>query len=289
MKIRTYILVLWLCSAIAVSLQAHAQEAVIHENAPASYGHEHTNVLKLRAGYSRQLDTYLSPLAFHGWQVGLGNEWWQSFRSKTGLSGAGRPAGWGHVGRVDIAAATYTNTARSNSFYGLQIAAGWGAFYCWQWLDNRLKLHLGPYLEAGFAARDLNGNVNKPLSFDIAVDLMAMSGISWSFYGNKTSYRLNYLVRTNLLGFDYLPHYWQSYYEITEGVPGMARCSGHWNHHSLKHELTLDMQFSHSTWRIGATHLLNDYGTADLHFSQNTVGLVIACIWKYRLYPNARL
>ena len=55
------------------------------------------------------------------------------------------------------------------------------------------------------------------------------------------SYRLHYLVRTNLIGFDYLPEYWQSYYEVTEGVPGMARCSGHWNHHTLRHELALDL------------------------------------------------
>ncbi len=284
-----YILALWLCPAMILTAQPHAQEAAIQEAAHATYGHEHTNVLKLRAGYSRQLDTYLSPLAFYGWQIGLGNEWWQSFRQDTRLGKTGRLAHWGHVGRLDITASTYTNTARSNSFYGIQIAAGWGAFYCWQWFDNRLKLHLGPYLEAGFMARNLNGNANKPLSFDIAVDLMAMGGLSWSFYGRKTSYRLNYLVRTNLIGFDYLPHYWQSYYEIAEGVPGMARGSGHWNHHTLKHELTLDMQFPHSTWRIGATHELNDYGTKDLHFAQNTIGVVLACIWKYRLYPNARL
>jgi len=267
MKLRTRIFVLWLCSATTVLAQTPQQ---------GTYGAEHTNVLQLRAGYGTQLDTYLSPLAFRGWQVGIANEWWQPFRQETKLGKTGRLAHWGHVGRLDIAAANYTNSARSNSFYGVQIAAGWGAFYCRQWFDNRLKLHLGPYLEAGFMARNINNNVNKPLSFDIAVDVMAMGGVSWSFYGTKTSYRLNYLIRTNLIGFDYLPQ-------------GLARCSGHWNHHTLKHELTLDMQFPHSTWRLGAAHELNDYGTADLHFSRNTVCLVLACILKYRLNPNARL
>lgn len=280
MNLRKYILILCLCPALAVGSQ---------EVAPEAYGIAHTNVLKVRGGYGSQVDSYLSPLAFQGWHVGLGNEWWQSFRPDTRLGKTGRLANWGHVGRLDIAASSYTNTARSNSFYGIQIAAGWGAFYCWQWFDKRLKLHVGPYLEAGFTERNLNNNVNKPFSFDIAIDVMAMSGVSWSFYGKKTSYRLNYLVRTNLIGFDYLPHYWQSYYELTQGVAGMARCSGHWNHHTVKHELTLDMQFPHSTWRIGGTHEWNEYGTKDLHFSANTVSIVLACIWKYRLNPNARL
>lgn len=254
-----------------------------------TYGQEHTNVLKIHAGYGRQIDTYLSPMAYRGWQLGLGNEWWQAFRQDTKLGRTGRLANWGHVGRVDLAAGRLVNTAQSNLFYSLHIDAGWGAFYCWKWIDDRLKVHVGPYLEGSFAVREHGSNVNKIVSFDVAVEAMAMGGVSWSFYGKKTSYRLNYLIRTNLIGFDFLPEYWESYYEISQGVPGQARCSGPWNHHTLKHELTLDLQFPHSTWRVGAAHELNDYGTKDLHFSRNQIQLVIGCIWKYRINPHSRL
>ena len=254
-----------------------------------TYGLEHTDVLKLRIGYARQVDTYLSPMAYTGLQYGLGNEWWQPFRQDTKLGRDGKLANWGNVGRIDIAAFNYTSSARSNSFSGAQVDAGWGAFYCWRWIDDRLKVHVGPYLEGRLVIRNHSGNVNKPLSLDIAVDAMAMGGVSWSFYGKKTSYRLNYLLRTNLIGLDFLPEYWESYYEISTGVPGNARCSGHWNHHTIIHELTLDMQFPHSTWRIGAEHEMTDYGTANQHFSRNQISLVIGCIWKYRLNPNSRL
>ena len=271
----------------------HAQEGAqakeglhAHEGA---YGQEHTNVLKIYGGYGRQIDTYLSPMAYRGMQFGIGNEWWQGFRQDTKSGRTGRLANWGHVGRVDVNAVRYLNTARSNLFYGVQVSAGWGAFYCWKWIDDRLKVHVGPYLEGSFAARSQSANVNKSVSFDVAVDVMASGGVSWSFYGKKTSYRLNYLIRTNLAGFDFLPEYWESYYEISEGVPGQARFSGPWNHHTLRHELTLDMQFPHSTWRVGAAHELNDYGTKDLHFSSNRIQLVIGCIWKYRINPHSRL
>jgi len=250
---------------------------------------EHTNILKVRFGWNYQLDTYLSPLAYRGMQLSIGNEWWQPFRQDTRLGRTGRLAHWAHVGRLDLRGMSQTSSARSNIIYCFGATAGWGAFYYWQWFDNRLKLHLGPYLEADFAARYHGSNVNKPVSMDIAADVMAMTGLSWSFYGKKTSYRLNYLIRTNLIGFDFMPDYWESYYELTEGVQGSARCSGHWNHHTVKHELSLDLQFPHSTWRVGAEHEYLNYGTKDLHFVRNQISIVVGCIWNYRIKANHRL
>ena len=250
---------------------------------------EHDNILKLKIGTGYQLDTYLSPLGYTGLQYGIGNEWWQPFRQDSKLGRAGKLAHWAHVGRVDLYVTNYYNSARSNQYLGFQIAGGWGAFYEWKWFDDRLRVHTGPYLECGTNVRYHANNVNKIVSLDIAIDVMAMGGISWSFYGKKTSYRLNYLLRTNLIGFDYLPEYWESYYEITEGVPGLARCSGPWNHNTVKHELSLDMQFPHSTWRIGAEHEFVNYGTDDLHFVRNQLSVIIGCRWKYSVRGDEKL
>ena len=264
---------------LSVALMVSARES----------SYEHTDVFKLRAGGGYQLDTYLSSLGYTGWQVGLGNEWWQPFRQDSRLGKTGKLDRWGHVGRMDITGIGYTNDASSNNYYGIQLSGGWGAFYCLQWYDNRLKLHLGPYLDAGFTVRNQTVNVNKPVSFDVAIDVMGMAGISWSFYGRKTSYRIHYMLRTNLIGFDYLPEYWQSYYEVAEGVSGLARCSGHWNHNTLKHEMSIDIQFPHSTWRLGAEHELIRYYTDNQYFMRNQLCLVVGCIWQYKTQTNARL
>ena len=255
----------------------------------AQEGVEHDNILKLKIGTGYQLDTYLSPMGYAGMLYGLGNEWWQPFRQATCAGQEGRAAGWAHVGRADVCITDYHNRAYSNTYLGLQLAAGWGAFHEWKWADDRLRVHAGPYMEAELNVREHANNVNKIVSLDIAVDVMVMGGVSWSFYGKRTSYRLNYLLRTNVIGMDYLPEYWESYYEITQGVPGQARCSGHWNHNTVKHELSLDMQFPHSTWRVGAEHELVNYGTPDLHFMRNQMSVVIGCRWKYRSRANARL
>ena len=249
----------------------------------------HDNILEIKLGPGYQLDTYLSLLGYTGLQYGLGNEWWQPFRQDTRLGKKGKLVNWSHVGRVDIFMNHYLSSSKSNNYWGIQLAGGWGAFYEWKWINDRLRVHVGPYLEAGFTVRRQASNVNKIVSFDVAIDVMAMGGISWSFYGKKTSYRLNYLIRTNLIGFDYLPQYWQSYYEIYEGVPGQARCSGHWNHHTIKHELALDLQFPHSTWRLGVEHEYLNYGTKYLHFVHNQLSFVIGCRWKYRIQANAKL
>ena len=247
----------------------------------AQEGVEHDNILKVKIGTGYQLDSYLSPLGYTGLQYGIGNEWWQPFRKDTQLGQTGKLDHWAHVGRFDIAGVHYRNTPRTNRISGVQLSGGWGAFYEWRWYDDRLRVLVGPYLEAEFNVREHASNVNKIVSLDI--------GLSWSFYGKKTSYRLNYLLRTNLIGFDYLPEYWESYYEIVEGVPGQARCSGHWNHNTVKHELSLDMQFPHSTWRVGAEHHFVRYGTSDLHFMRHQLSIVIGCRWKYKIHANAKL
>lgn len=242
---------------------------------------EHENILKVRYGWVKQVDPYLSPLVYRGNEIGIGNEWWQAFRADS--------AHWSHVGRVDVFGLRASSSAGTNYIYGFGFHGGWGAHYKWSFANDRLSLLLGPYIEADFMAREIGTNVNKPVSFDVGLDAIAMAGLSWSFYGKKTSYRLRYLIRTNLIGFDMMPEYWESYYEVTEGVPETVRCSGHWNHNVLRHELTLDLQFPHSTWRIGAEHEYLKYGTQHMQYTRNQINIIIGCLWHYRIKANTRL
>ena len=142
---------------------------------------EHDNILKIKIGPGYQLDTYLSPAGFRGIQYGIGNEWWQPFRKDTQLGKTGKLDHWAHVGRIDVMGNTYSSTSRSNTYIGVQITGGWGAHYEWRWLDDRLRVHTGPYLEAGFAAREILRNVNKIVSVDSALDVMAIGGVSCSY------------------------------------------------------------------------------------------------------------
>lgn len=222
---------------------------------------------------------------------------------------------WEHVGKVGVQVNVLQNTPQSNEIYAIGVNAGWGAYYSWKWSKKGKQIHtsgskcmttesnpittstyehgfevgIGPYLAGDFMPRYIMNNVNKPYSMDIAADIDAMAFVSYSFGGKNTSYRLRYLIRTNLIGIDFMPDYWQSYYEITEGIAGRTRCAGMWNHRYLNHELTLDMQFKHSTWRIGVRHEYLEYGEKSMWFSREQVSAVIGTCFRYRTKGNQRL
>ena len=247
---------------------------------------EHENILSVQYGGSWQQDQYLSPLLYTGMHVGIGNEWWQPFRQETHLGRTGRLNNWAHVGRFETRFAWTYTPVRSNVLYSLGVRGGWGAYYGWRLADNRVQIILGPYLDVDITGKLQGRYYNKPFNGDMAADVMAMTGVSWSFKGKKTSYRLRYLIRANLIGVDYMPDYWQSYYEMSKGVIGRVRCSGMWNHRSLRHELTLDLQFPHSTWRVGISHEYTEYGERKMMFSDEKVALVVGTCFRYRLRPN---
>lgn len=240
---------------------------------------EHENILHISYGGLWQQDQYLSPLLYSGQRVGIGNEWWQPFRRNS----------WHHIGRFDAQFGWTYSSAHTNLIYSLGVSGGWGAYYNWHFRRTGIELLLGPYLDLDWLGKMHGSSVNKPFSMDAALDLCAMGGISWSFRARTTSYRLRYLVRANVVGVDFLPDYWQSYYEIAEGVPGRVRCTTLTNHRTLRHELTMDMQFHRSTWRVGVAHEYVEYGERGMMFSREQVSAVVGCIWHYRINPAKSL
>lgn len=250
---------------------------------------DHENILKVQYGWVSYVDPYLSPLRYSGKRLAIGNEWWQPYRKETKLGQTSKLDHWAHVGRLNVYGWRTYSSAMTNINYALGFQTGWGSYYEWRWCDNRLRLLLGPYLETELTVRQHVSQVNKPLSVDFGLHAEAMTGLSWSFYGKKTSYRLRYLFRTNLIGMDVMPQYWQSYYEISEGVRADVRCAGAWNNNIIRHELTLDFQFPHSTWRLGAEHEWLNYRSSNMQFERHQIELVIGCIWHYKIKGNNRL
>lgn len=240
---------------------------------------ETENVLKLKYGWNQTLDPYMSPLRYEGEQIGLGNEWWNELRGN-----------WNHVGQFDIVGQRAYSSARSNRFYGIGIHGGWGAHYGWTFGEEtpgtkgQMNLFVGPYLDIDIMARQHASEVNKPYSADVAIDAMAMAGISGTWRVKNVGMRLRYIARTNLIGTQFQPEYWQSYYEIYEnGLNGTILASGPWNRNRIWHELTFDISGNRSTWRIGAEHEFLRYGNKNTVWTRNQVSLVIGCIWKYKI------
>lgn len=245
---------------------------------------QRTNVLYALYGGQWMQDSYLSPLVYDGWQAGLGNEWWNTFR-KNDL--------WRHTGILQGYAGKVTQSSRHNEITHFDIQAGWGAHRVWGFDTgrpkgtdgSRVEVYAGPFAELDFMAKELARNVNKPYSFDMGADVDLMIGANYSFRYKKTAYRLVYEGRINGLGVMWLPDYWQSYYETTEKVNlgGSVAFSHPGNRQFVHQQLSMDFQFKRSTWRLGAKHEYLHYGDKDRHFARQTVSLTVGCIFNCRV------
>lgn len=240
------------------------------------WGVEHENILNIRYGGIWLQDQYLTPLLYSGQQVELNNEWWQEFRCDSTNH-------WQHIGKMGINFSWLYNNIYTNLIYSLDLHGGWGTCYNWNFTDYGLRVKMGPYLNLDLMGKMHGSSVNKPYSMDLSMNLCANGGVEWAFRAKKTSYRLRYMACINILGFDYLPDYWQSYYEMGEGVLGNFRCAGIWNHRHLQHALTFDMQLKRSTWRVGIAHEYLEYGVIGMMFSREMVSAILGCIWQYRI------
>ena len=263
---------------------AYAQETMYE-------GRLHEDILSLRWGGMWQYDQYLSPLRYDGQFIAVQNEWWTSFDLRKARNEELRlqnsECDWSHVGKVKIQGARLYNDAYTNMIYALGAQGGWGAHYDFSRMMGVDGLHLfiGPYLDVDLLGKELINNVNKPYSIDLCMDVKAHAGLSYSFSGKRTSYRVRYTAMTSLMGAQFVPEYGQSYYEVSEGIIGGAiGFSSVHNHLTIRQELTMDFQFPHSAWRLGVEHEYIRHHMNNLDFQREQVSLVVGCVFNYKTH-----
>ncbi len=239
-------------------------------------GPAHENVLTVEYGGLWQNDEYLSPLLYGGQMVGIQHAWWTDFSKPD----------WSHVGKVHITGAiTDNNRPVVSKQYAVGVNGGWGAYYNFRRMVNTkgLNLWIGPFLHVDFMGRGITSSHNKPYSMDLAATIRAHAGLSYTIPCKKSAYRLQYAIMTDLIGTQFAPDYWQSYYEMTESIAGTVVFASLHNRQTLSHELTLDMQFRRSTWRVGVRHEYLQYTANNLHFSREEVSVVVGTVFNHRI------
>lgn len=248
----------------------------------------HEDIFRLSYSGLWQMDSYLSPMTMKGWQVEVGNEWWQRFR---------RYYRWHHMGQIQFVGGQATAPRGGNRTHNLGGSAGWGAHYVWEWpmlpsehlMSSSWQVLMGPYLNFDLMTKELSKNVNKPYSFDVGLDIELMAGVQYRFRAGKTSYRIGYLVRYNILGLEWLPDYWSSYYEITEKVRIKESIQPTYfvNRQHLNEQLTMDLSFPNTCWRLGIRHEYLHYGKADNPYARQSVSAVIGYLFNYSAWHRS--
>ena len=194
-------------------------------------------------GYSNQLDTYLSPMEYSGFQLSF-------------LVSREHMMRWadGNISFQSLVQGAFSRTknpARTATAWGGRLAYDAGWHYHWR-LTDRLSLKAGGLVGADLGFLYLSRNSNNPAQGRFGIDISASAGGSYRFMIRKLPVLVNYQADLPLMGCMFSPQFGQSYYDISQGSRDHNVCFSHpGNALCFRHLLTFDLEFRRASLRFG--------------------------------------
>ena len=194
-------------------------------------------------GYSNQLDTYLSPMEYSGFQLSF-------------LVSREHMMRWadGNISFQSLVQGAFSRTknpARTATAWGGRLAYDAGWHYHWR-LTDRLSLKAGGLVGADLGFLYLSRNSNNPAQGRFGIDISASAGGRYRFAIRKFPVLVNYQADLPLMGCMFSPQFGQSYYDISQGSRDHNVCFSHpGNALCFRHLLTFDLEFRRASLRFG--------------------------------------
>lgn len=163
-----------------------------------------TSTWSLSVGGSQIADTYLTPLKYSGWHLGLGYERCQAMRFQ--------PRRWVNSLRFGFEFDRAKNPSGNSVMYSAAISAGWLMLHTWK-LPYGIGIAFGGAADADLGALLLARNSNNPAQARASVTLSPQVSGYWS----KGIWGVGARVKVPLLGVFFSPDYGELYYEISLG------------------------------------------------------------------------
>lgn len=202
-----------------------------------------TAAYTVEAGSSHLADTYLSPIRYSGWSLGLGYGRMQAMKFS--------PEKW--VMALD----TRLTAERTLNRVGNATMWYWGLDARWAMMRRvrpaaglTVGFGAGPGLKAGCLYSQRNGN--NPASAKVALTIDLTAYAAWNTRIGRLPVTLTYRPSIPLTGVFFAPDYGELYYEIYLGNhSGLARMAWWGNYFVLDHALTADLHLGATSLRIG--------------------------------------
>ncbi len=195
-------------------------------------------------GNSVLLDTYLTPITYHGWNINLRNE-----RLQVAHRGNGKRINQQYIW------ANYTsneNKPRNGSLYSGFAGYSWGTQWQFQPIPS-LRVAVGPYAsgECGFVYNPRNSN--NPASAKLSLNAGATAQAIYTLPIRRFPITVRYQVSLPVFGMFFSPAYEQSYYEIFEvgNSKNIVHFGSFHNQFNLENYLTADFPIGNLYLRIG--------------------------------------
>lgn len=230
----TAIITVALTAMVAVSQEAEPIRPVL-------------SAYSIEGGTSHLADTYLTPLHYDGWHVGLGYERMQA----PGFN----PENWVMQLSARVNFDDAQNPARNATMLNLEAEAAWSIMRRWKGAfgaPKALTLGIGPGTSLRGGVLYLNRNGNNPAAAKGDWTLNASGFAAYNFNIGKLPITLRYEAILPVTGVFFTPEYGQLYYEIWLGdTGGLAQMAWWGNYFRIDNLLTADLRLGGTTLRIG--------------------------------------
>lgn len=205
-----------------------------------------TMMLSTEGGYSRVLDSYLTPITYSGWHTAIAFE-----HAQQAGFGHGK---WTRQLSLGLNYDHVDNRVGSNTMHHLRATGQWALMRRWHptALDSRFVLMGGgmTWLHGGVIYNDANSN--NPASVKLHWTLGLQGIAQFDTRLRSVPVTLRYQAALPIAGVWFSPEYDESYYEIYLGNHRHLAQPGWWgNRFDLDHRLMADFRLGGTILRVG--------------------------------------
>ena len=215
------------------------------------------------------LDTYLTPIRYHGVNTRLAYEGLRAMKFS--------PDRWIMQGVTAVEYANVQNPAGNHTMHSLMIDAKWGMMHRWNDVFTpRLTLHLGgsPQLRGGVIYNAYNSN--NPVSAKIRLSLNLSAMASYHINVGRVPVTLRYQATLPTIGAFFSLDYGEAFYELYVGnTQGIVNVGWWGNRFDIENLLTADLHLGNSVLRLGYRNLIETSWVHNLNTQIFTHGFVI--------------
>lgn len=232
-------------------------------------------------GRASILDTYLTPIRYHGVNLRLGYE---------GVRAMGfNPEQWVMQGTGAVEYAKTHNVSKNHTIHSLMIDAKWGMMHRWNDVVlRRLTIMAGgsTQLRGGvlYCAHNSNNPVSAKIRFGINFTGMAVYNMNIGSLPVTLRYQVTLPVVSTFFSLDYGEAFYELYLGNRKGIVNV----GWWgNRFDMENLLTADLHFGATVLRLGYRNLVETSYIHNLNTQIFTHGFVIGISGEW-LHLNSK-
>jgi hypothetical protein len=202
-----------------------------------------TAAYTIEAGSSHIADTYLSPIKYNGWHLGLNYERWQAMKFD--------PRRWVMQMQFGVSGERALNYAGNAVMWYAGIDFSWAMMRRWK-PAKHLTVGVGGKADLNLGCMYLERNGNNPAAAKAAVTIDATAYANYNFKIGRLPVSLTWQPTLPLTGAFFSPDFGELYYEIYLGDrSGLAHCAWFGNYFRLDNKVTADLHFGATSLRLG--------------------------------------